>query len=96
MRISRQYIFMIVPQPDALESDREKPLTPLAEHIERYHEKLGGTSDDHHSRWTAEMFSDMCEWIFTQPWGKDWQICAFENPDQKVGNGFTIVLKNHD
>jgi ubiquinone/menaquinone biosynthesis C-methylase UbiE len=94
MRISRQYIFMIVPQPDALESDKAKPLTPLAEHIERFYEKVGGTSDEHHSRWTVEMFVDMCEWIFTQKWGKGWQICAFENPDKKVGNGFTIVLKH--
>ena len=96
MRVSRKYIFMIVPQRDALESDRDKPLTPLSEHIERYHEKLGGTSDDHHSRWTLDTFIDMCNWIFTQEWGKVWSICAFENPDRKVGNGLTVVLKKND
>ena len=36
MRISRQYIFIIAPQRDALESDRDKPLTGLEEHIERF------------------------------------------------------------
>jgi SAM-dependent methyltransferase len=93
MRISRQYVFMIIPQRDALESDKEKPLTPLSEHIERYHEQQGGTSDDHHSRWTAITFREMCEWIFAQDWGKDWIICAVEYPDKKVGNGFTVVLQ---
>jgi len=121
MRISRKYVFMIIPQRDALESDKEKPLTPLSEHIERFNtisfgdipealrnndpmsiDIIGATSkkinelmftDDHHSRWTADTFRDMCEWIFTQDWGKGWQICAFENPDLKVGNGFTIVLQ---
>lgn len=36
MRISRQYIFIIVPKRDALESDRAKPLTELGEHIRRF------------------------------------------------------------
>lgn len=93
MRISRQYIFMIVPQRDALESDRDKPLTELAEHVERYVNHTDGGTDDHHSRWTAETFGDMCEWIFEQDWGKGWVLWATENPDKKVGNGFTIVLK---
>ena len=96
MRISRNYIFMIVPQRDALESDRDKPLTHLDEHIERFNEKKGGTSDDHHSRWTRETFFDMCGWICAQEWGKGWGLWAFENPDKKVGNGFTIVLKKND
>ena len=39
MRISRQYIFIIVPKRDALESDRAKPLTGLDEHIERFRNK---------------------------------------------------------
>lgn len=43
MRISRQYIFMIAPQRDALESDRDKPLTGLDEHIVRFKSRL---SDD--------------------------------------------------
>lgn len=93
MRISRQYIFIICPQPDALESDREKPLTELDEHIERYLEKKGGTSDEHHSRWTFEMFIDMCVWIFQQDWGKGWFVFDAEPKDLKVGNGYTIVLK---
>jgi SAM-dependent methyltransferase len=36
MRIATRYIFIIVPKRDALESDREKPLTGLDEHVDRY------------------------------------------------------------
>jgi len=121
MRVSRKYIFMIVPQRDALESDRDKPLTPLSEHVLRYsvlsgqlpsieqfakatgHEYDGAPTiaenhqtDDHHSRWTVRTFVYMCFWIFEQDWGKGWMVCAEENPDRKVGNGFTVVLKKND
>lgn len=107
MRISRQYIFMIVPHRDALESDKEKPLTDLAEHIWRYDpsrlnefvaEKAKGYAtnahtDDHHSRWTPNSFWTMCEWIISQPWGEGWTIDTIQYQDDKVGNGFTVVLK---
>ena len=36
MRIATKYIFIICPHRDALESDRDKPLTPLSEHVLRY------------------------------------------------------------
>jgi len=94
MRIATKYIFIICPQRDALESDRGKDLTILDEHIARFletGEKL--SSDAHHSRWTCQSFANMCMWIFTQDWGKDWETIAVEDPDGKVGNGFTIVLK---
>lgn len=36
MRIATKYIFIICPHRDALDSDRDKPLTGLEEHIERF------------------------------------------------------------
>jgi len=98
MRISKQYIFMIVPQRDALESDRDKPLTELMEHIARFNENQQGFSDseqtdDHHSRWTPHTFFIMCAWIIQQDWGKGWTIAPIITTDDKVGNGFTVVLK---
>ncbi len=41
MRIAKRYIFIIVPKRDALESDRDKPLTGLDEHIERFNSERG-------------------------------------------------------
>lgn len=96
MRVSRKYIFMIVPQRDALESDRDKPLTDLSEHIERYNEQKGGTSDEHHSRWTPYSFLTMCNWITSQTWGEAWNVAYSLLRDDKVGNGFTVVLKKND
>ena len=51
-------------------------------------------ADEHHSRWTAKGFIQMCWWIFTQEWGKDWEVCKAQENDDKVGNGFCVVLKN--
>ncbi len=39
-RVSRKYIFIICPLRDALPSDRDKPITPLSEHIERHKGEL--------------------------------------------------------
>lgn len=114
MRIARRYVYIICPQPDALESDRDKPLTELAEHIERYKmpdiesvstdskndgvdtgivTKRGPDTDEHHSRWAAQCFIQMCWWIFAQEWGNGWEVCKAQSPDDKVGNGFCVVLK---
>lgn len=94
MRIATKYIFIICPQPDALESDRGKELTPLQEHLSRFFD-VGekSSSDEHHSRWTCQSFCNMLMWIYTQEWGKDWETCAVEDPDRKVQNGFCVVLK---
>jgi SAM-dependent methyltransferase len=115
MRVSRQYVYIICPQRDALESDRDKPLTELDEHIARFNEaalslgeransgpgaiwnrdpvKKKCDTDEHHSRWTAQGFIQMCWWIFTQEWGKGWEVCKAQEKDDKVGNGFCVVLK---
>lgn len=103
MRIATKYIFIICPHRDALESDRDKPLTGLEEHVQRF-AKVGpyyleglnfkqSHTDEHHSRWTLESFCDMCDWICRQDFGKGWEVFKTENPDKKVGNGMTIVLK---
>ena len=109
MRVARRYIYIICPQRDALESDRDKPLTELEQHISRFSSKdfaadFFGTnfdeekfraateSDEHHSRWMTQGFIQMCWWIFAQEWGKDWEVCKAQDRDDKVGNGFCVVL----
>lgn len=101
MRVARRYIYIICPQRDALESDRDKPLTELDDHIDRhllvhgdgyrFYEEMAA-SDEHHSRWMTQGFIQMCWWIFAQEWGKDWEVCKAQDRDDKVGNGFCVVL----
>lgn len=118
MRIAKQYIFINCPQRDALESDREKPLTELAEHTKRFsiaasineaHLFKGekrriidslktdfeekANTDEHHSRWTPESFCDMCMWICNTTFGRGWNLHKWIAVDDKVHNGFCVVLK---
>ncbi len=93
MRVARKYIYMIVPHRDALESDREKPLTEISEFLNRH--KVGaniGATDEHHSRWTPDSFMVMCGFI-EPPAGEKWRVVAYQYSDDKVGNGFTVVLQ---
>ena len=84
-RVARKYVFLIVPQRDALESDRDKPLTTLEEMKAR---QAGPSfeSDEHHSRWTVDSFVEMC-----QAYG--FKVIYAAGPDDKVGNGFTVIIE---
>lgn len=86
-RVAKEYIYIICPKRDALPSDRDKPLTPLQEHIDRH---LGviphKDTDEHHSRWTPDSFVVMCNHFGFNVVGK-------LDTDDKVGNGFTIVIQ---
>ena len=86
-RVARRYVFIICPQRDALGSDRTLPLTPLAE-LRARHDGLHPApeqTDRHHSRWTLAGFREMCDAF-------GYRVVATEDPDTKVGNGFTVVL----
>lgn len=87
-RIARKYIFLIVPQRDALESDRTRPLTPLREIVRRHGGEYQAPDVDdhqHYTRWTSTSFVQMCSYFgFT--------VAHVQDPDDKVGNGFTVVL----
>jgi hypothetical protein len=94
MRVSKRYIYMIVPHRDALESDKDKPLTEISEFLNRH--KVGaniGASDEHHSRWTPDSFMVMCGYIESPIKGETWRVCDYQYSDDKVGNGFTVVLE---
>jgi SAM-dependent methyltransferase len=85
IRVSRKYVFLIVPQRDALESDRDKALTSLEE-IKARQDEESFESDDHHSRWTVDSFVDMCRAF-------GFKVAYAADPDDKVGNGFTVILE---
>ncbi len=86
-RVARKYIYIICPHRDALPSDRDKPLTTLEELWRRHHGELrvrGG--DEHFSRWLPDTFAAMCE-------SAGFVICKRQSVDDKVGNGFTVVIR---
>lgn len=86
-RVARQYIYIICPKRNALPSDVDKPLTALQEHIDRHWGKIPHKdTDEHHSRWTPDSFVVMCNHFGFNVVGK-------LDTDDKVGNGFAIVIK---
>jgi SAM-dependent methyltransferase len=85
-RIARKFIYLVVPQRDALPSDVAKPLTTLEEIIKRHqdpdkkHLELG-----HVSRWNSKTFCEMVTHF-------GFVVSSCEDPDGKVGNGFAVVI----
>jgi SAM-dependent methyltransferase len=85
-RVARKYIYIICPHRDALPSDVAKPLTPLSEHIKRHEGNVKKkATDEHHSRWTPASFVGMCKHY-------GFQVCDVLMRDDKVGNGFAVVI----
>uniref|UniRef100_A0A915EP75 Uncharacterized protein n=1 Tax=Ditylenchus dipsaci TaxID=166011 RepID=A0A915EP75_9BILA len=62
--------------------------TTLAELIARHEQPKPPANDDHlhHSFWITEDFLEICRHF-------KWYIFAMQDVDDKVGNGFTIVLR---
>jgi hypothetical protein len=87
------YIYMIVPKRDALESDRDRPLTTLDEFIVR-HSQLKPEQDDHRhwSVMTHVEGQQLANYMVAEM-GMKWTIAAVEETDSKVGNGWTLVLR---
>lgn len=88
-RIAKRYIYVICPQRDALEYDRARPLTPLDEIMKRHSGEIVCTETGvgiHFTRWTSESFVEMCRHIGLN-------VAEVQDPDDKVGNGFAIVIE---
>jgi len=99
-RVARKYLFIICPYPDSLPSDVGKPLTTPEDtllrhemHVRKSHpvhgdgwepEDLG--IDEHWSRWTPPLFKQMLNHAGL------WDVVDIQDPDDKVGNGFTVVV----
>ena len=95
-RIARHYIYIIVPKRDALPSDKDKPLTPFSELFRRYTGDIPAPKIDtheHYSRWTLATFCDMCNAIGD---ATGFEVYDTLEHDDKVGNGFTVVLRAKD
>ena len=83
------YVLMIIPHKDRT-SEWNKPRTSLAEIIER-HEHPNPIVSDHNTRysiWITEDLLDICDYY-------KWNVIECQDTDDKVGNGFMIILQKN-
>ncbi len=79
------YIFVIAPHKERT-FDRERPRTTLAELIERHATGIGPDPDAAHcSVWITEDLVEVIQWL-------GWPVLAVQDVDDKVGNGFAVVI----
>ena len=82
------YIFMIVPHMDRTR-DSNRPVTSLQEILDRHSGKNPVPVPDdhgHHSVWRTADFMEICTYM-------NLNVVQVQDPDDKVGNGFTVVVQ---
>lgn len=77
------YIFMIVPHKERT-FDKEKPRTTLKELLER--DWCQKDFNGHWSVWITEDILELIEHL-------GWELVTYQDVDDKVGNGFTVVVR---
>jgi SAM-dependent methyltransferase len=85
VRVARVLVFVIVPHRDRT-FDRDRPVTSVAELLERHRTRFRSDRDDHWTVWTCESFLELCDAIGLE-------VIETEDPDRKVGNGFAVVIR---
>ncbi len=101
-RITRPdgYLFIIVPKRDAAASDKDRPVTSLASLV-RLHEKKRrgetfppeerGQGRGHYSVFSPGLLREIGDWFNQSHLQAQLDEIAFQETDDKVGNGHTIV-----
>ena len=84
VRVAREWVFLVVPHRDRT-FDRGRPLTPVAERVERHEAEFRSHEDRHWSVWTCETFLELCEQI-------GFEVLEARDPDARDGNGFAVIL----
>jgi SAM-dependent methyltransferase len=84
VRVARRYVVVIAPHRNRT-FDIENPLTPVVELVERHRSGFTSDVDRHWSVWTCESFVEMCN-------ATGLHVTDRQDPDDKVGNGFTVVI----
>lgn len=82
------YVYMIVPHKERT-FDKDKPLTTLKEIIDRDSGLIPEPIPKqygHQTVWVTENFVEMCNYY-------GWNLHIVLDTDQKVGNGFLVVIK---
>ncbi|MDR0599399.1 MAG: class I SAM-dependent methyltransferase [Treponema sp.] len=85
-------LFMIVPHKDRI-FDYDKPRTTLGELIDRHegnvHRGEESFHNGHHSFWFPEDVVELCTYLGLN-------VVEVMDPDDKAGNGFTVVVRKHE
>ena len=84
VRVARRFVVVIAPHRDR-NFDRDRPLSTVAELLERHRQGFTSDEDLHWSVWTCESFVELCE-------ASGLHVDDRQDPDDKVGNGFTVVI----
>lgn len=82
------YIFAIIPHKDRT-FDRDRNRTTLEELINRHSgliKKPNPDTHEHYSVWITEDILELCKYL-------NYNVIEYQDVDDKVGNGFTIVIK---
>ena len=86
------YIFAIIPHKERT-FDRGKKRTTFEELLSRYNNRgydKEPSMQGHYSFWITEDIIELVKNI-----DLEWQVIDFQNVDDKVGNGFTVVIKKN-
>jgi SAM-dependent methyltransferase len=83
-RVARRYVFVVLPHRDRT-FDRDRPVTPVDELLRRHERGLRSDEDRHWTVWTCESFLELCERLGLE-------VLEHQDPDDKQGNGFAVVL----
>jgi SAM-dependent methyltransferase len=84
VRVARRYVVVIAPHRDRM-FDAGRPLSGVEELLERHRTGFSSDQDRHWSVWTCESFLELCE-------ATGLRVIDHQDPDDKVGNGFTVVI----
>lgn len=83
------YLFMIIPHKERT-FDKDKERTTLKELIDRHNGTIKDPHvDAHHSIWITGDVLELCKYM-------NLNVVDYQDKDDKVGNGFTIVIRKDD
>lgn len=94
------FIFAIVPKRNAAPADLHRPVTSLAELIDRHRHPeetlksfaaIAGNSRGHHTIFAPELLRAIGGWFNRTHFSCELNEVAFQETDDKVGNGHSIV-----
>ncbi len=84
-------IFAIVPHKERT-MDRDQPRTTLRHMVEDFIDAAGGDFIGHYHFWITEDILELVLWMI-ETLEMKWKVEAVADADDKVGNGFTIVVR---